>query len=153
MILTANDVRGYIWDRSSADNILSGKLTFSDDEIFDGMKYAARAYNSLPPLSIQVDPNSLPANTNMFLDATVAGLYTFRISQMSRNQIDYNAGGSQVSLEKQQIEYMTKLREWHKKEFETAARTQKAYCNLEGFWGMYDPVHLDGGPNTGWGGL
>lgn len=150
-VITFDDVRQFLWDRTGADNQLTGALVFTDDDIRAAMRFAAREYNALPPISIQVNWNSLSGNTNMFLDAITVGLYIARMSQMQRNQIDYNAGGTTVNLEKAQIAYMTQRLPEHDKRFKEAAITQKTSCNLTGFFGLYDPAHMGAeGGHYGW---
>ena len=128
--LTIADVRAYIWDRSAEDNQLELDLAFSDDEIRDAMKRAAREYASIPPYSSGVDPAELPADTNMFLDAVVLHLYISRISRLQRNDIDYSAGGVQVELDKKQIAYMKEMIPFHRDRFVDAAKSFKIFTNL-----------------------
>jgi hypothetical protein len=133
--LTIEDVRNFIWDRSAADNQIELDLAFSDDEIRDAMKRAAREYNSVPPFVTEADPAGLPADTNLFLDATAFQLYISRISRMQRNDIDYSAGGVSVELEKKQIAYMKEMIPFHRDRFLEATKAQKVFRNLRRAFG------------------
>lgn len=133
--LTIDDVRNFIWDRSAADNQLEIDLAFSDEEIRDAMKRAAREYNSVPPFVSGADPAALPSDTNLFLDATVFQLYISRISRMQRNDIDYSAGGVTVELEKKQIAYMKEMIPFHRDRFLEATKAQKIFRNLRNAFG------------------
>lgn len=133
--LVIEDIRNYIWDREAGDNQLELDLAFSDDEIRDAMKRAAREYNSVPPYASCVDVAQLPADTNLFLDATVFQLYISRISRMQRNDIDYSAGGVAVELEKKQIGYMKEMIPFHRDRFLEATKAQKMFLNLRRAFG------------------
>jgi hypothetical protein len=133
--ITIEDVRNFIWDRSSEDNQIELDLAFSDDEIRDAMRRAAREYNSVPPYVSHADPAKLEADTNIFLDAIAMQLYISRISRMQRNDIDYTAGGMQVELEKKQIGYMKEMIPFHKERFLDAAKAQKVFRNLRRAFG------------------
>jgi len=133
--LTISDIRNYIWDRSAADNQLELDLAFSDAEIRDAMKRAAREYNSVPPFVAGADPATLPTDTNLFLDATAFQLYISRLSRMQRSDIDYTAGGVTVELEKRQIAYMKEMIPFHRDRFLEATKAQKVFLNLRRAFG------------------
>lgn len=128
--ITIEDVRNYIWDRSIEDNQLELDLAFSDAEIVDAMKRAAREYNSIPPLVGNADPACLDGTTNLFLDAIALHLYISRMSNMQRNDIDYTAGGVTVEMEKRQIDYMKEMIPFHRDRFLAAAEAQKNRINI-----------------------
>lgn len=141
-ILTVEDVRQFLWDRSAADNQIENALAFTDDEIRAAMRFAAREFNSIPPIDHAVTGDNLPGDTNMFLDGTAMGLYIGRLSQMGRNQVEYTAGGASVAFEKAQIDFMKQHLPLHTERFKEAARTLKLSCNLRGFFGIHDTIHL-----------
>lgn len=135
MSLSIEDIRHAILDRSVEDNALELDLAFSDEEIRQAFKRAARDYNSIPPYVGQVDPADLPDDTNIFIDATVCQLYIARLSKLQRNDIDYNAGGVSVELEKRQIAHMREMIEFHRKRFMEAAQARKVSLNLRRAYG------------------
>lgn len=135
--LQIQDVRDYVWDRSLDDNYLELDLTFSDDEILNAMKRAAREFNSIPPYVSKVEPARLPNDTNIFLDATVAQLYISRLNQLSRDDIDYTAGGVSTNLVQKQIEHMRLLGREHQARFKEAAANYKITRNLRDAFGSW----------------
>ena len=58
--LTTEDIRHFLLDRDVEDNDLELDVAFSDEEIRDAMKRAARAYNSIPPFVCTAVSNALP---------------------------------------------------------------------------------------------
>jgi hypothetical protein len=134
-VITTDDVRSFIWDRTAADNEIEMDLAFSPEEILQAMKSAAREYNSIPPLIGGVDANCLPGDTNMFLDAIAMFLYISRMSRMQRNDIEYDAGGVNTALEKKQIIYMREMIPFHRDRFVSAAQTEKIHRNLRSAFG------------------
>jgi hypothetical protein len=134
--LTIDDVRHFILDRSAEDNALDLDLAFSDDEVRDAFKRAAREYNSIPPFIGTVDPSDLPDDTNLFLDATVVQLYISRMSRLQRNDLDYSAGGVSVELEKRQIAHMKEMIPFHRDRFLEAAKAKKVFLNLRRAYGQ-----------------
>lgn len=133
--LTADDVRSFIWDRTAADNEVDMDLVFSEKEILEAMKRAAREYNSVPPFVDAVDAQHLPGDTNMFLDAVAMQLYISRMSKLQRNDIDYDAGGSNVAFERRQIAYLKEMIPFHRDRFLEAAKNRKIHINLRSCFG------------------
>jgi hypothetical protein len=133
--LTIQNVRDYILDRSVEDNALELDLAFSDAEVRDAFKRAAREYNSIPPFVGHADPEALPDDTNLFLDATVQQLYISRLSRLQRNDMDYTAGGVTVDLEKRQIAHLKEMVQFHRDRFRETARAVKVSINLRRAYG------------------
>lgn len=129
-MITINDVRLYILDRQVSDNDLDLDLTFSDAEIEDAMKRAARAYNSIPPFVSTVTWSNLPDDTNIFLDAIAEQLYLSLLAKLTRNDIDYTAGDVQVNLVAKRIDHLKALIKDHKERWETTAKGIKVATNL-----------------------
>lgn len=128
--LTSDDVRMYIFDRNIEDNDLLLDLNFSEEEIANAMVRAAREYASIPPYTSVVSPACLPADTNMFLDATVAQLYISEMNKLMRNDIDYTAGNVTTNLVKSRIKHLADLYKLHQDRFRTAAKDWKIAENV-----------------------
>jgi hypothetical protein len=136
-MLTIEDVRLFLLDRGPEDNEISIDLTFSDAEIVNAMVRAARDYNSIPPLDVDVvNPNQLPTNTNLFLYGTAAQLLLSRKAKLMRNDIDYAAGNVQVSPAKKEIQYISALQQELKNEFNMEARQRKITINVMNGFGQ-----------------
>jgi hypothetical protein len=132
--ITVEDIRLYILDRTIEDNDMDKDLSFSDEEIIAAMERAAREYNSIPPYVGCVEADALPKNTNMFFDATVQQLYIAELNRMSRNDIDYDAGGVSTNLEAKRIEHLKQLSRDHGERFREAATNLKIHTNwMDGF--------------------
>jgi hypothetical protein len=133
--LTKDDVRMFILDRSAADNPEENDLFFSDAEIDEAMVRAARAYNSISPRVHFVEPSKLPAHHDLFLHGTAAQLYLAKVAQLSRRDLDYDAGGVQVSPETKRLAHFTNLYKLHQEEFNGRATEHKTEINMLNAWG------------------
>lgn len=128
--ITSDDVRMYIFDRNIEDNDLLLDLNFSEEEIANAMVRAAREYASIPPYTSTVSPACLPADTNMFLDATVAQLYMSEMNKLMRNDIDYTAGNVTTNLVAKRIKHLAELYKLYQDRFRTAAKDWKIAENV-----------------------
>jgi len=130
-VVTTSEVRHYILDRTSADNDLDQDVAFSDEEILNAMKRAARDFNSLPPPGVfTVNWNRMPLDTNIFLDATAMHLYIAELGKLRRNDIDYNAGGVATNLQAKRIEHFQRMIEEYRKSWTETANNVKRMKNL-----------------------
>jgi hypothetical protein len=135
--VTIDAIRDYLMDRTVDDNEIDFDLTFEDPEIEKAMGHGLRDYNSVPPISIggSCDPSQLPADTNIFFDATIVHLYTSLIAKLSRNDVDVAAGGVKVNINAKRIEHLTRLRKQHKEDFLEAAKARKLTLNYRKCFG------------------
>lgn len=133
--ITVDDIRLYVLDRTIADNPLSKDLAFSDEEILAAMERAARAYNGLPPYVDCVTAACLQKVDNTFFDAIVQQLYIGEISRMSRNEIDYTAGGVTTNLDAKRIDHLRRMAAEHGELFREAAKAHKVYVNWKNAYG------------------
>lgn len=129
--ITVQDIRDFIRDRSADDNDLELDIMFTDEEILQAMKSAARAYNSIPPLSVaSVNWQRLPDHNNIFFHATAEYLFRAWVTQMRRNDMDYTAGGAAANLIRRRIEHMSAEIPEHRQLWEVAARDHKNFVNI-----------------------
>lgn len=135
--ITVEDVRHYIMDRTLDDNDLLADIAYTDDEIRQAMVYAARDYNSVPPAVSMVTPDCLPAHTNMLLDAVVKNLYIMTLAQLTRNDLDYTAGGVGANMDAKRIGHLRDLIALHQDKFFTAARDEKIRINIDDAYGAF----------------
>lgn len=133
--ITIEDVRHYMMDRTPDDNGVD--LEYSNDEIRQAMIRAARDYNSLPPRVSDADPDRLSARTNMFLDAIAAQLYTATLAKLTRNDIDYTAGGVSTNINAKRIMHLRELIQTHRNLFREAAQQEKIAINLDDAYGHF----------------
>ena len=104
-ILTVEDVRQFMFDRTIQDNELEMDLSFEDNDILEAMKRAARDANSIPPYSASWTADCLPNDTNIFLYATAEQLYMSGLQRLMRNDTEYTAGGVTGSTSKARIQH------------------------------------------------
>jgi uncharacterized protein YfaT (DUF1175 family) len=128
--LTTEDIRNFLLDRSVEDNDLELDVAFSDDEIRDAMKRAARAYNSIPPFVNVVTPNALPGDSNIFLHATAEQLMISLLSKLRRNDVDYTAGGVGTNLVAKRIAHLQNEIKEHREMWQKEATDTKLYMNI-----------------------
>jgi len=133
--ITVDDIRLYILDRSIEDNPLDKDLSFSDEEILAAMERAARAYNGFPPYVDAVTPDCLPKHDNTFFDAVVQQLYIGEIARISRNDIDYEAGGVSTNLETKRIAHLRRMAAEHGELWRESARQRKVFKNWRDAFG------------------
>ena len=127
--VTPDLIREVIRDQAPGDNALYADLAFSEAEILAAMRGCARAYNSIPPYVLCANPDRLEAQSNTFVDGTLASLYRTRMTQLMRNDIDYTAGEVTIGVTKQQIEHLKGLVKLHDDMFHQAAKQFKLIAN------------------------
>jgi hypothetical protein len=127
--LTVEDIRHWIFDRTVDDNPLEMDIFYDDEEIKRAMRYACTTFNSIPPRTVNWRPDRMPLH-DAALNLTVYHLYLSKISMLSRNDIDYNAGGVTATEAKRQMENLKQLMMMHKAEGESAAKNLKVEKNI-----------------------
>ena len=131
--LSVDDVRYFILDRTAEDNELDMDLSFSDDDIIHAMRRAAREANDVPPYNVQVSGDCLPGNSNIWLHAVTEQLYIAKLSNLMRNDIDYEAGGVAASVTKGRIAHFKELIKLHRSIWEDKLRRLKVGNNVRRF--------------------
>lgn len=136
--VTIDLVREELQDRFPGDNSIDCDQFFSDEEILHAMDRAAAMYNSLPPLGIDpVSGRSLPADTNIFLDAVLSRLYGAAINKLARNLVNWSAGGVTVDLEKTRMQAFQQLKQELGTSWKEAAMQRKMEINRNLAWGGF----------------
>lgn len=126
--LSVEDVRLFLVDRGIHDNRnnpLNADLEFTDKEVDAAMQRAAREYNSVPPIDMQINPGRLPNNDNMFLYGVVAQLLASRIMQLGKELINYAEGSGSVSPVRDRLEFYQAKKDEFTEQFITLASQQK----------------------------
>lgn len=102
------------------------------------MDRAAAKYNAMTPIGIDVvDPERLPANTDVFMDAVLASLYKAAINKLARNIMTWQTGDSTVELEKTRLEVFTTLQKQAEAAWKEAGKERKITINRELAWGYF----------------
>ena len=128
-LICTEDVRHFILDRDAQDNPLLMDLAFSEDEIDRSIRYACMSFNEIPPYVFDVHPERIPFEA-CFLHGILYHLYLAKFSQLSRNDIDHQEGNMTVEVTKRLIANLKDLMQFHKTEFETAAKNRKITANV-----------------------
>jgi len=135
-LLFADDIRHFIWDRSSDDNNVELDLAFSDEEIHNAKRYCAMSYNQMPPQVNFIDPSCMP-NTMTMIHGTIYHLLLSKYHQTSRNDITYTAGGVTTEVTKTLISHLKEQIKFHKEEFMNLAKQEKILVNLHSAFGKF----------------
>lgn len=135
MALTEQDVRHYMMDRTAADHLVLPDIAFTPEDIAFAMKVTARKFNSIRPYVMNVNPNSLPDNTTLFLDGVAATLYEMKRGNASLNDMDYNAGGVSTSVQGNLLRNLDGLIRFHNERFINTATEMKISANLAQAYG------------------
>lgn len=98
---------------------------FATDEIDSALKYAARRYNSVPPLMGAITPDRLPATTTVFLDGAAAHLCRVRIRKLASQDITFTAGGVNTNTVAKEIDHYKRLEAMYMADFMEQAKTLK----------------------------
>jgi len=134
--VTPDEVRHYIEDRNAEDNDFDNDLSFSNEEIQVAMRRAARAYNSILPLGVDVvTPDKMPDVTEMFFDGVIWKLYSARLARLGRNDFDFNAGDVDVSPETKRIAFFGREAKAAEERFKEAAQDVKGTINISSGYG------------------
>ena len=134
--MTHDSVRHFIWDRTLEDNPLELDLEFSDLEIGHARQFAAEMINSMPPFTVQIQPNQVPINwAYPFRLAVTYHLFLAKVMALQRKDLDYTAGNMTVDINKRRIEYLTKWAKVFKDESTQLIKELKVVANLEAAYG------------------
>lgn len=98
-MITEQDVRMYLLDRTVDDHLVLPDIAFTPEEIAFAMKTAARRYNSIRPYVDYVQPDNLPDATNLFLDGIAGALFDMKKTNASLNDVEYNAGNVSANVQ------------------------------------------------------
>lgn len=138
--LTSNEaIRRFVLDRMIDDNSIDLELFFTDEEIDHARHLAVANWNEIPPyvgtIVLTKCDDCLPYPT-IFVNGISYYLYLSKIQKLQKEDLDYNAGGMQVDLNKRRIAHLTANIKAFKEEFVTLASSRKTYINYQGAWGQ-----------------
>jgi len=124
-----DDVRIFLMDRGMEDNPIDLVPDFfQDDDIRQACRRCVAKFNETPPFNLRLNANSLPYRTYL-----LAGIgwqvYLAKINQLSRQDLDYDAGGMSVDLVGTRIKHFTRIAQDLKKEFMEGLHQEKVAKN------------------------
>ncbi len=141
---TMAEIRLHLRDSSPAENRLLGTLSFDDAEIAACVARCVDYFNeALPPLVQTYTTQTFPFRF-MWLEGTVAGLYTLAAEWYRKNHLSYQAAGVAVDDLNKAPEYEALAdKKWQR--FEQMVRQRKIALNIDEGYGSL-------GSEYGWAG-
>jgi hypothetical protein len=130
-IITDNDIRLFMIDKSADDNYLLDDVEFTEEEINQAHGLAVDKYNSTLPLTDIA--TEIPRYEAII--GTTAILLRMRAINMVRNRLDYqNKNGTAVQDKNKAKEYLELAREMSA-EFDARIKGLKVHLNIESCYG------------------
>ncbi len=135
-MITEQDVRMYLLDRTVDDHMVLPDVAFTSEEIAHAMRTAARRYNSIRPYIDYADPNNLPDVTNLFLDGIAGALFDMKRVNASLNDMDYSAGNVSANVQGNLLKNVAALADFYNERFTKDATELKTARNLQRAFGQ-----------------
>lgn len=133
--LTIEYIREELQDRTPLDNVIEVDQFFTDKDILHAMSRAAASYNSMAPIGVDVvSEQYLPKNTDVFIQAVIANLYSAAINKLARNLISWRTGDTTVDVDKTRMQAFTQLQQQLDQQWKTAAKQRKMAFNQAQCW-------------------
>lgn len=106
-IVTPQDVRFFMMDRTAAENFLLDSVEFTDEEIHSGMQLTVDKYNSTLPMVDVYTVENFPYRYEMLL-GTAATLLRSKAINYTRNRLDFSTKDGTTIQDKQKTgEYLS----------------------------------------------
>lgn len=130
-LITENDIRLFMIDKTSDDNYLLDDVEFTPEEITQAHQLTVDKYNSTLPLLTHVD--EIPRYEAIL--GTAAMLLRMKALNMTRNRLDYqNKSGTAVQDKNKGQEYIA-LSRMLMDEWEPRVKGLKVHLNIEDGYG------------------
>ena len=134
-MITEQDVRMYLLDRTVEDHLVLPDVAFSPEQIAFAMKTAARRYNSIRPYVDYVQPDSLPGDTNLFLDGIAGALFDMLRTNAGLNDMEYVAGNISTNVQGNLAKNADAIASFYNDRFTREATELKVSRNLQQAFG------------------
>lgn len=135
-MITEQDVRLYLLDRTVADHLVLPDIAFTTEEIEFAMKTAARRYNSIRPYIDYAEHDNLMDTTNLFLDGIAGALFDMKRSNAALNDVDYAAGGVTANVQGNLLKNAEAAAAFFNERFQKEASELKIARNLQHAFGQ-----------------
>lgn len=133
-LVTPNDIRFFLMDRTAAENFLLDSVEFSDEDIQSAMMLAVDKYNSTLPMVDTYEIESFPYRYELMLGAA-ATLLRAKAVNFSRNRLDFTTkDGATINDKAKTQEYMA-LANAMMQEFDARITNIKKTKNAEECYG------------------
>ena len=130
-MITEQDVRMFLLDRTVDDHLVLPDIAFSSEEIAFAMKTAARRYNSIRPYVDYVQPGNLPDSTNLFLDGIAGALFDTKRVNAGLNDMEYSAGNVSANVQGNLAKNAEAIAAFFNERFQREASELKIARNLQ----------------------
>lgn len=141
------EIRLHLRDSAPGESFLLDNLMFDDAEIALAIQRPVQYWNEVPPPIGTFTTQNFPFRYH-WLEGICANLFFMVAEQYRRNQLDYSAGGVQISDQNKEANYeragqarWQTYREW--------VRGKKASINLEGGYGEVGSLYQYGAYSSG----
>lgn len=137
--LTIQEMRGFLWDSSPAENLLLRDVEFGDEQILEALCKPIRYWNETPPPIRKFNTRTFPFRHH-WEKGTSSELYRMAAAHYRRNKQNINAGGMAVDDLNREREYLAEaVRLW--KEYADWVLTQKIAMNVRMVTGSVGSVY------------
>lgn len=128
--ITAEQVLDYVNGKATAGDLAFEGMLPTPEDIQSAMESAAREWNDVPPYISTARASCLPNDTNILFDAIAFHLLCREKQKLTREDIDYSAGGVQANLVKARLKHIDDQAKFYFEKFQKAAREKKTAINL-----------------------
>lgn len=133
-LVTMQDLRMFMVDRSASDNFLLDDLEFEDEQMLSAMRLCVDKFNSITPAIAFYTVEDFPWRYELLL-GTASILLRMGAVNMGRNRLDYSdASGTAVQDKNKSQEYMS-MSMAMAQEFDTRCKAIKVSMNAEACYG------------------
>jgi hypothetical protein len=134
-IVTTQDVRFFMMDRTASENFLLDSVEFSDEEIHSGMQLTVDKYNSTLPMVDVYTVENFPYRYEMML-GTAASLLRSKSINYSRNRLDFSTKDGTTIQDKQKTGEYISIANAMMQEFDQRVTQIKKTKNAEQAFGF-----------------
>lgn len=135
-MITEQDVRMFLLDRTVDDHLVLPDIAFTSEEIAFAMKTAARRYNSIRPYVDYADPSNLQDTTNLFLDGIAGALFDMKRVNAGLNDMEYSAGNVSTNVQGNLAKNAEAVAAFFNERFTREATELKVARNLQHAFGQ-----------------
>ena len=130
--ITNDQIRAYLADSPENNHLIDG-VEFTDSRIDLARMLAVDSYNTLPPVTMQID--EIRMNNALMLYGVLWHLYSGQVALAARNQMSYSDGGLTIPIE-ERYQFYIQMAQMYEQQFKQMAKEEKVSRNMESAWGQ-----------------
>lgn len=139
-LITPDDVRFFLMDRTASDNFLLDSVEFKDDDIQRAMTLTVDKYNSTQPRVDVYTTENFPYRYEMLL-GTAAMLLRIKAINFARNDLNFSTKDGTTINDKEIGKDYLALANMMMQEFDKRVTQLKISKNAEDAWGYMGGPH------------